>query len=272
MRMLIVADNLQLAAPAAARALRRRDAAWFRRLAAHLERAGAEAIDVNTGPLGREAADDMAFLLPVLQSATRLPLLIDTVAPRVMEAALAAARRSVMLNGVSLEPRKREGLIPLAARAGAEVVAFALDAQGQVPATLEGRLAAAVELYRVCREAGLADRQLIFDPVVAPLVWADGLAQNRVVLEFIRHLPAAVGAPVRTMAGLSNLTTGLRDARRCAALEQSLLPMLAAAGLDLALLNVTRPGNVGAARNARLLARETVFALESVQPPPGPAD
>jgi len=43
------------------------------------------------------------------------------------------------------------------------------------------------------------------------LSWDDGLFRARELLKTIPMLPELLGFPVRTLAGLSNLTTGMGD-------------------------------------------------------------
>jgi 5-methyltetrahydrofolate corrinoid/iron sulfur protein methyltransferase len=97
---------------------------------------------------------------------------------------------------------------------------------------------AAVQLLVECQQAGVSAAQLIIDPIVAPLAWQDGNRQNMAVLDVVRSLPDLLGAPVRTIAGLSNLTTGAPDADTRRRYQRTFLPMLAAAGLDMILMNV----------------------------------
>ena len=61
MHVLLVADNLQLTRPSLARELAARDAAALGARIKALVAAGAEAIDINTGPLGRQAEEQMVF-------------------------------------------------------------------------------------------------------------------------------------------------------------------------------------------------------------------
>lgn len=82
--MLLITDNLQLTRPAVAQAVAHRDSVAFQEQVARLTAAGAEAIDINTGSLGREGADQMRFCL---QAAER-PLLINTLNPEAIRASL----------------------------------------------------------------------------------------------------------------------------------------------------------------------------------------
>jgi 5-methyltetrahydrofolate corrinoid/iron sulfur protein methyltransferase len=118
----------------------------------------------------------------------------------------------------------------------------------------------ALALFQRCRSAGLRADQIIFDPVVAPLLWQDGLQRNRELLEIIRRLPELLDFPVRTVAGLSNLTTGQQSPRARQQLEQAFLPMLASAGLSWLLFNIHHRETAASARICRSLLKEDIFA------------
>jgi 5-methyltetrahydrofolate corrinoid/iron sulfur protein methyltransferase len=260
----LVADNLQITRPRLAAALERRDPAPLQAAVQALEAGGAEAIDLNTGPLGRNAVRDMVFCLETVQAATDLPVLIDTANLLAMKAGLAANRKTVVVNGISLEPRKLEGILPLAVEHDVAVIGYLLDAHSRLPRQLEERLALALDLFQRCRSAGLRPERLVIDPVVAPLIWEDGLQCNRDLLEVLRRLPELFDFPVRTVAGLSNLTTGKGPPVVKRRIEQAYLCMLAAAGLSWVLLDIHHGDTVALARSAGLLLQNTVFAWDSV--------
>jgi 5-methyltetrahydrofolate corrinoid/iron sulfur protein methyltransferase len=263
--MRIVADNLQILDPRVSRAVEHLAAQPIVDLVRQYVAAGAEAIDINAGPLPRAAERRMRFLVEAVQSATPLPLLLDTANPAALAAGLDVCRNRAILNGFSLQPERLERVLPLAVAREVEVVGYLLRPDGLVPAEADEKLALAVELHAAATRAGLPQERLIIDPVVAPLAWENGLAQNRANLEVIRFLPEVLGYPVRTMAGLSNLTSGPEPAERKQRMEQAFLPMLAAAGLDFLLVNVLHAETVRVARAARRLLQEAVFAW-------GPAD
>ncbi len=262
--MLLVADNLQITHPDMAEAIRHHRPEPIRSWVTRLEAAGAQAVDLNTGPLGRNAAEDMAFCVTAVQSATDLPVLIDTANPLAMRAGLEANRKTVVINGISLERQKLEAILPLAIEYDVDVIAYLLDERSRVPLQFDERLSLALDLFQRCQAAGLRREQLIFDPVVAPLIWEDGLQRNRDLLEIIRRLPELLDGPVRTIAGLSNLTSGPGPSQAKQHLEQSFVGMLAASGLSWLLLNMHHRETVAVVRNCRLLLTEQLFSWQSV--------
>ena len=262
--MFLVADNLQITRRDMAEAIRRHQPDPIRSCVARLQAAGAQAIDLNTGPLGRNATEDMAFCVDAVQSATDLPVLIDTANPLAIKAGLEANRKTVLINGISLEPQKLAAILPLAVEYNVDVIAYLLDEHSRVPMQLDERLALALDLFQRCQTAGLRREQLIFDPVVAPLIWEDGLQRNRDLLEIIRRLPELLDGPVRTIAGLSNLTTGPGPSAAKRRLEQAFACMLASSGLTWVLLNIHHRETVAAALNCRMLMNDHLFTWQTV--------
>jgi len=84
---------------------------------------------------------------------------------------------------------------------------------------------------------------LIFDPVLPNLTWPDAWPQVGEVVKAIRLLAGGQiwEKPARTMVGLSNLRSGLRDTYPVR-VEEAVLGVLAGAGLEIALVDVLQPG------------------------------
>jgi len=79
------------------------------------------------------------------------------------------------------------------------------------------------------------------------------------VLEVVRTLPDLLGVPVRTIAGLSNLTAGAPDAAARRRYQSAFLPMLAGAGLDVFLMNVLDASVMRVAEDCRQITAGTIF-------------
>ena len=239
--MIIVADNLRITLPAIGRAVNRLDPAPIRQMVRSCRDAGAQAIDINSGPLSRSPEEKMTFLVRTVQAAVELPIVLDTANPRAVAAGLAASRCKAIINGVSLAPKRLERILPMACQYDCDIIGYLLHPNGHVPADASGRMEAAVALFGAMQSAGIPPERIIIDPVVAPLAWQDGNRQNMAVLEVIQTLPDLLGFPVRTIAGLSNLTSAAPDPETRRRYQGAFLPMLAAAGLSMILLNVLDP-------------------------------
>jgi cobalamin-dependent methionine synthase I len=160
----------------------------------------------------------------------------------VLTQGLAACREKPLLNAVTLEEEKLQEILPLASQHQTPVVLLLLDQKSHPPPSLEGKVAVAMELRERALHAGLTDQQLIFDPVLPNLRWPDAWPQTGATLKIVRYLAsgALFGAPARTMVGLSNLRSGLREMYPVQ-MEVTVLALLAGAGLSLALADVLDP-------------------------------
>jgi len=257
--MILISDNLQITHPDIDRAVQELDPGPVQDLVRRCVVAGADAIDINSGPLVREPEKKMAFLVAAVQSVTDLPVLLDTTNPRAMEAGLRASKGRTVINGFSLEPAKLERILPLAGKYDVDIIGYLLYPNSHVPNDASERLGVAVALFQAFQKAGVDPERLIIDPVVAPVMWENGNRQDMAILSVIRTLPDLLGFPVRTIAGLSNLTTGRGPRVKKRLLESAYLPMLAEAGLTMALMNILHTETVQTARACEALVRDRIF-------------
>ncbi len=262
--MILVADNLRITHPAIVRALAESNPEPIVEMVQACEKAGAKAIDINTGPLSRNPESKMTFMVQTVQSATRLPLLLDTVNSVAIEVGIKTAAAPVIINGFSLEPAKLETILPLAKRYGCQIIGYLLRPDGHVPADAEERLHIAVMLYDEFQKLGLQDSQLIIDPVVVPVTWHDGCHQNNEILKVLSTLPDLLGFPVKTIAGLSNLTAGGKSLFKCRLLQQTYLTLLAFSGLSMALCNVLAKEVTTTAAACQALMQPDIFTWASL--------
>jgi 5-methyltetrahydrofolate corrinoid/iron sulfur protein methyltransferase len=262
--LILVADNIQITNETIRKAVEEMDPKPVQEITRRCEEAGAEAIDINSGPLSRDPEKKMTFLVEAVQAVSDLPILIDTANPRAIEAGLQANRKTTIINGFSLEPEKREAILPLAKKFEADIIGYLLNPNGHVPSDGPERLTRAVELYEAFQKAGIDNARLIIDPVVVPVTWQNGNGQAMEVLSVIRQLPELLGFPVKTIVGLSNLTTGTRERERGLLLERTYLPMLTASGLSMVLMNIFHRETVSTARACNALVVQKVFTWEEI--------
>jgi 5-methyltetrahydrofolate corrinoid/iron sulfur protein methyltransferase len=262
--MLLIADNLTATNKAVQKAVVEKNPEPIRELVKNCVAAGAQAIDINPGPLGRNPEEAMTFLVDAVQGVTNLPVLIDTPNPRAIEAALRSCKLKAILNGFSLEPAKREAILTLAKEYNVDIIGYLLRPDGHVPADAEERLQIAFSVYEALCTAGIDRERLIIDPIVVPVTWHNGNLQNREVLSVIRQLPDLLAFPVRTIAGLSNLTATDGPREKKLLIENTYLCMLAEAGLSMVLMNVLHKEAVKAAKACRSLLQSSIFAWDEI--------
>jgi 5-methyltetrahydrofolate corrinoid/iron sulfur protein methyltransferase len=243
MPLIIAADNLNILNPVVPQALDGLDPRPLQELARRLEQAGANLIDINPGFLPPRRHDRMAFMVEAVQQVSNLPLILDSPDARVLARGLAVAHKPPILNACTLEPEKLRGILPLAAAHHADLVLLLLDAHSRPGVSLEGKITLALELRQHALAAGLTDAQLIFDPVLPNLTWPDAWSQTGEVVKTVRLLSGGElwGEPARSLAGLSNLRSGLRNTYPLR-VEETALGVLAGAGLNFALVDILQPG------------------------------
>jgi 5-methyltetrahydrofolate corrinoid/iron sulfur protein methyltransferase len=262
--LILVADNLQITNTTIQKAVGEMNPIPIQELVKKCEAAGADAIDINSGPLPGDFKKQMSFLVETVQEITNLPILIDTANPAALEAGLNANKKTAIINGFSLEPSKIEAILPLSKKFDVDIIAYLLYPNSHVPPDASERMNIAVELYKVFQKTGSDREHLIIDPVIVPLTWQNGNFQADEILSVITHLPDLLGFAVQTIAGISNLTTGKgnRDNKRL--MERVYLPMLAASGLSMALLNIFHKETVRTAKACSSITSEKVFVWDEL--------
>jgi 5-methyltetrahydrofolate corrinoid/iron sulfur protein methyltransferase len=242
MPLIIAADNLNILNPPVANALDALDPRPLQELARRVEQAGANLIDINPGFLPPRRHDRMAFMVEAVQQVTNLRLILDSPDARVLARGLAVANQPPILNACTMEEEKLREILPLAAANQTDLVLLLLNARSFPAAILEGKITLALELREHALAAGLTDQQLIFDPVLPNLTWPDAWAQMGEVIKTVLlvHGGEAWKGSARTMAGLSNLRSGLRHTYP-ERVEEAALGVLAGAGLGIALVDVLQP-------------------------------
>ena len=237
--MLVVADNLNVVNPLVAAALQNLDAGPLQELARRGEQAGAKILDLNPGYLSARHEDRMVFMVEAVQQVSRLRLMLDSPNPKVLAQGLAACDRAPVLNALTLEEEKLRGMLPLAATRDADLVLLLLDERSFPPPSLEGKVTVAMPLRDAALNAGVKEDRLIFDPVLPNLSWPDAWAQVGAIVKLVRLLTdgALFQTSHRTLAGLSNLRSGLRQTYPNT-IDVACLYLLAGAGLTYVLADV----------------------------------
>ena len=262
--MVIIAENLTVTHAGVARALAEGDPGPLRALARAAGEAGASWLDLN---LGRSAGrEEVRFVLDAIAGVWSGGVLVDATRPEPMAWAAEAWSGPLALNGYSADPG-REGILDLAAQLGVDLVVFCM-ASG-VPREADERLALAAELVGRCEAAGVPLERIWIDPVLVPLGWQEGQAYNAALIEVLRRLPEVFGAPVNTVVGLSNLTTGAAGGRGTGWLQGVFLAAAAGAGLTHVMLDATRPDLVRTVAALEVLQNRRLYAPEEFRVPPG---
>lgn len=228
--MLIIGEKINGTLKKTAAAIAARDAAYIQNLACRQVEAGADYVDVNAGTASGQEPDDLTWLIDSVQAVVDVPLCLDSANPAALRAGKERVKQKPMVNSISGEAARLDGILPLVAEHGCPVIALLLDDAG-IPADVAGRLSIGRKIMEHTRRAGVRDEDVYVDPLVMALCTkTDG---GTIALKTMRALRAEF-PNMRFSMGLSNVSFGL-PARGL--INQAFLAQALAAGLDAALID-----------------------------------
>lgn len=175
-------------------------------MAVSQEEMGAHILDINMGTNGIDEKEMMIQAIRRVTMVSDLPLCIDTSHVEVMEAALREYPGRALINSISLEEKKIEGLLPLAKKYGAMFILLPLSDEG-LPRSLDEKKSHICSILRKAEELGIPKESIIVDGLVTT-VGANKLAALE-TLETIRYCRQELELP--TVMGLSNISFGLPE-------------------------------------------------------------
>jgi len=213
-----------------AQAIAERDAAFIQNLARQEAEAGSAWLDVNAGTHPKQEPDDLVWLIETIQAVVDTPLCLDSANPQALAVAINAVRRTPMINSISGEPQRLEGILPLAAEHGCRVIALAMD-EKKIPETSAARVAVVHKMIAATCAAGIPDEHIYVDPLVMTI--STNIQSGVIFFDTLRAVHTAY-PEVHFIAGLSNISFGL-PARSF--INRAFLTLAIAAGLDSAILD-----------------------------------
>ncbi|MEK5476442.1 methionine synthase [Paenibacillus sp. FSL R5-0407] len=223
---------------------------------------GAQVIDVCVQDPDRDEAEDIKLFLELVVKKVKVPLMIDTTDPQVLDLALSYCQGKSIINSINLEDgeEKFEKVTPLIHKYGAAVVVGTIDESGQA-ITREDKLEVAKRSHDLLvNKYGLNAEDLIFDPLVFPVGTGDEqyIGSAKETIEGIRLIKEALPA-CHTVLGVSNVSFGLPEAGR-EVLNSVFLYECTKAGLDYAIVNTEKVERYASIpEEERRLAEELIY-------------
>src|SRR5829696_3469078 len=200
---------------------------------------GAEVLDVNVGHPQIDEAAIMPKVVEAVLSVVDVPLCIDSNEPRILEAGLKAAPGKPLVNSVNGEEKQLASVLPIVRARGAAVIGLTIGEEG-IPATPEGRLAAAGTIIERAAKMGIPIEDIIIDPLVMTVGHNSNAAL--VTLKTIELIKKEYG--VNMSLGASNISFGLPDRH---SVNSTFLALAIQAG---ATCSITDPIKLGSAIRA----------------------
>ncbi len=210
-------------------ALKEHDLDYILREAIMQEEQGAHILDVNVGLPDIDETKVMQEVVFELQSISNIPLQIDTVDVKAMEAAMRIYNGKPMINSVNGKQESMDAVFPLVKKYGGVVVGLTLDESG-IPTTAEGRADIAGKIIEEAEKYGISRKDIVID--VLTLTISSEPESAKITLEALRLVRARYG--VRTVLGVSNVSFGLPNR---AIINSYFYTMAMQAGLSAGIIN-----------------------------------
>jgi cobalamin-dependent methionine synthase I len=210
-------------------AIEERDATFIQNLAKEQASAGADWLDANAGTAPQREPEDLIWLVENIQAAVDTPICLDSANPKALETAIKAVNKTPMINSISLEPNRLEGVLPIVAAHKCSAVALAMDEKG-IPKTKDERIAIIGRMLEKTRSLGIPDGNLYFDPLAMTI--ATGNENGLIFFDTIREIRKQF-PDVHMTCGLSNISFGMPPVRSF--INRVFLAFSMQAGLDCAI-------------------------------------
>ncbi|MGD8229131.1 MAG: methyltetrahydrofolate cobalamin methyltransferase [Desulfobacteraceae bacterium] len=248
--MIVIGEKINGTRSQVAKAIAERDKDYIQNLARRQAEAGVDYLDVNAGTKPDLEPDALVWLVRVVQEVVDVPLCLDSVNPKALGAAMEHVEQTPMINSISGEKRRLEGVLPLPSKHSCPVIALALDDRG-IPKTTEDRLAIVRQVIHETDKASIAHEKLFVDPLVIAIATDTNSGVN--AFESMRQIKKEF-PDVHLTSGLSNISFGM-PARGL--INRAFLSFALEAGLDSAIMDPLDRELYGA-----LLAAEVVLGRD----------
>lgn len=249
--MLIIGEKLNSTISSVRTAIQARNESFIQDLARLQVEGGAAFLDVNTAQ-GNNEIEDMEWMVRIVQEVVDVPLCIDSVDPATIKRGLQIHRGRAMLNSISMETSRLNGMIPLAKEYGCGLIALTMDDQG-IPKTAEERIKIAGQLVDVLQKENISLDEVYVDPLVLPIaVSSDNAAIFFQCLADIKKI-----YNIKTVSGLSNVSHSLPKRKL---INRYFLTLCMSQGMDAAIMDSTDRKLTSAVTATNLLLNNDPFS------------
>jgi len=252
--LIVVGERINGQFPQVSKAIDARDAKFVQQMALDQVKAGANVLDVNTGPGRDDGPEAMAWLVNTIQDAVDARLAIDSPGLKTQEAGLSACKKTPIINSTTAEEKRMEKFFPLASQHSAEIVCLTINEKG-IPNSVDGRTEVAMVLLANAMDKGVPPENLYLDPVVLPISAAQD--QCPVVCEAVTAFRCLNTPPPKTIVGLSNVSSGAEER---SLLNTTYLTMLLGRQLDAAIVDPLDTELMKAVKASEVLLNRKLYA------------
>lgn len=244
--MIIIGEKINSSRTQIAEAIASGNRGYIQNEAKAQSDAGADYIDVNAAAFMEKEAEFLKWIIEAVQEVTELPLCIDSPDPKVIGKVITLVKKPPMINSITLEPSRLDGILPLVLDYKATVIGLC-QTGNQMGRTAAEKVEIAGRLIEKVTSSGIGIEALYIDPLVFP-VGADSnsaCATLDAIEEIMKQFQG-----VHTVCGLTNVSHGLPNRKL---VNRTFLAEAVARGLDAAILDPSDKQILGALRVALML-------------------
>ena len=234
-------------------AIEARDKGPIHELARAQAAGGANALDLNVGPVPGEPIANMMWLMETTREVTDLPLWIDSPRWSLQQEVIPRVPGRKGINSTKADEAALDKYMALAVANDAELVALTIDQAG-VPADVEKRIELGAQIMGKAMEMGMSTDRLFIDPIILPVNVAPAQPLN--VLKALQQLVVFSDPPPHLVIGLSNLSQNCNHRKL---INRTYLVMALAAGLDAAIVDPLDEDLMNAVTTAELLVGKAIY-------------
>lgn len=252
--MILVGEKINTSLKGVTEAVENKDVDFIQNRAIAQADAGADYIDVNCGTLIDAEEEGLAWLVETVQKAVNKPCCIDSPNPYALAAGLKVHKGKALINSITAEKERYEGILPLVKEYQAGIIALTMDDEHGMPNDAAVRVDIGVKLISELKHEGVPINDIYIDPLIQPISTNGEMAL--VAIDTIKGIKTAY-PEVHFMCGLSNVSYGLP---KRALINRTFLVMCMLAGLDGAIMD---PGNkklMANIKSAEILLNKDEFA------------
>ena len=226
----VIGERINTSRKRVQQAVAERDASYIVDDVRKQQAAGAAYIDVNGGARIGHEAEDMQWLLDIIDPIAEVPLTLDSPDPAILEMACSRVKAMPMINSISLEKERFEAMMPFLEGRRCKIIALCMDDKG-MPSSSEEIIERAATLVRELTAIGIAEDHIYVDPLVQPI--STDITKGTMVLNAVRGIKERYPAAHIT-GGLSNISYGLPQRK---IINRTFLTLMMAAGMDSAIID-----------------------------------
>ncbi|ATW28053.1 dihydropteroate synthase [Candidatus Formimonas warabiya] len=205
--MLLIGESINGTIPEVGAAILAHDERYLLELAKVQIDSGANMLDINAGVAGGNEEENLSWIVELIQSQYRVPLMLDSDDPAVLKKAFTVLRdpEKAIINSVNGDEYKLNVILPLVAENKCSVVALCLNEKG-IPHDVPGRIAIGNMIVNKVKEYEIPVEKIYLDPLVFSMSTAYTAAMTTInTLLKIKETFSGI----KTVCGLSNVSHGL---------------------------------------------------------------